>query len=148
MLAVSRLTLRNFRCHRALRLDLAAPAVVLLGANGTGKTSVLEALSLLAPGRGLRRARLADILHSDPAGTAATWSVDARLHGAAGPTDVATTYAGDAAETGERRRLSIDGETVRDRGRLAEAAALIWLTPEMDRLFSESPSARRRFLDR
>ncbi|MFO1156227.1 MAG: DNA replication/repair protein RecF [Rhodospirillales bacterium] len=148
MLAVSRLTLRNFRCHRALRLDLAAPAVVLLGANGTGKTSVLEALSLLAPGRGLRRARLADILHSDPAGTAATWSVDARLHGAAGPTDVATTYAGDAAETGERRRISIDGETVRDRGRLAEAAALIWLTPEMDRLFSESPSARRRFLDR
>lgn len=122
--------------------------MVLLGANGTGKTSVLEALSLLTPGRGLRRARLADILHTGPSGTAAAWSAEARLHNAAGPADVATTFAGDPAQARERRRISIDGEVVRDRGRLAEAAALTWLTPEMDRLFSESPSARRRFLDR
>lgn len=122
--------------------------MVLLGANGTGKTSVLEALSLLTPGPGLRRARLADILRTGPAGTAAAWSVEARLHHAADPTDIAASFAAEAADARERRRISIDGEAVRDRTRLAEAVALIWLTPEMDRLFSESPSARRRFLDR
>lgn len=122
--------------------------MVLLGANGTGKTSVLEALSLLTPGRGLRRARLAEILRTDASGTAASWMVRARIEAAAIPTDITASYAGEAAETRERRRISIDGEPVRDRGRLAETAPAIWLTPEMDRLFGESPSSRRRFLDR
>ena len=122
--------------------------MVLLGANGTGKTSVLEALSLLAPGRGLRRARLADILRTSGPGTADSWLVQARIVVDSTPSDITAAYAGTAAETRERRQISIDGEPVRDRRHLAETVAIIWLTPEMERLFGESPSARRRFLDR
>lgn len=145
-LAVSHLALRNFRCHRALALDLQAAAVVLLGPNGAGKTSLLEALSLLTPGRGLRGARMAEILRTDAAGTAGGWSVRARLHAAAGPSDIHTNFG--AAGGRERRQISIDGQTVRDRGRLADAAAVMWLTPDMDRLFTDAPAARRRFTDR
>jgi DNA replication and repair protein RecF len=147
-LAVSRLTLRNFRCHGGLQLELQATAVVLLGPNGTGKTSVLEALSLLTPGRGLRRARMAEIVRKDACGTAGGWSVEARLHAPAGPSDIQTSFTAGAAGGRERRHISIDGQTVRDRGRLADAAAVMWLTPDMDGLFSDTPAARRRFLDR
>lgn len=145
---MTQLTLRDFRCHSSLRLDLRASSVVVLGANGTGKTSILEALSLLTPGRGLRRARMADILRADAAATAETWSVRALLDTPTGPTEVVTIFAGEAAGGRDRRRIDIDGQTVRDRARLAQTAGVIWLTPEMDRLFADSPSVRRRFLDR
>ena len=155
--AVVRLTMHDFRCHRFLRLDLGvgpttgrgALPVVLTGANGTGKTSVLEALSLLMPGRGLRRARLGDMLRRDAGATAPAWSVAARLATPSGPTDVVTGFA--AAQEGsapvrERRQISLDGQPRRP----SEARAInaVWLTPEMDRLFVEGPSGRRRFLDR
>ncbi|MBK8209028.1 MAG: DNA replication/repair protein RecF [Rhodospirillales bacterium] len=147
-LAVTQLTLRDFRCHRSLRLDLRAASVVVVGANGTGKTSILEALSLLTPGRGLRRARMADILRAEAAATAETWSVRALLDTPTGPTELVTIFAGEAAGGRDRRRIHIDGQMVRDRARLAQTAGVIWLTPEMDGLFGGSPSVRRRFLDR
>jgi DNA replication and repair protein RecF len=147
---VTRLSLIDFRCHRLLRLDLGPEPVVLIGANGTGKTSVLEALSLLGPGRGLRRARLTEMLRSDgKQQLASAWSVSARLSTPSAPTDIVTGFSTESdAPARDRRKVSVDGQAARGGSVLAQTLGLIWLTPEMDRLFTEGPSARRRFLDR
>lgn len=146
--AVRQVALHDFRCHRRLKLALHPGAVVLVGANGSGKTSVLEALSLLTPGRGLLRSRLADMRRRQPPeNVASAWSVSARLEVPGGPMDIVTAFeAGDAGR--DRRHVSIDGQPARGRAALAVAFGALWLTPEMDRLFTEAPSARRRFLDR
>lgn len=146
---VSRLELRDFRCHRRFRLELGPGPVVLIGGNGTGKTSILEALSLLAPGRGLRRARLGEMIRSESGTAADGWSMRVRLGTPGGPTDVDTVYARECVPAArERLRASLDGQPLRSRAALADIAGVIWLTPDMDRLFTEAPSGRRRFLDR
>jgi DNA replication and repair protein RecF len=117
--------------------------VVLTGPNGAGKTNILEALSFLAPGRGLRRARLDEVARRE-AGAGVPWAVAARLEQAVGPLDIGT-----GREAGsERRTVRINGEPVKSQAMLAEVVSLVWLTPSMDRLFSEGASGRRRFLDR
>jgi DNA replication and repair protein RecF len=147
--SVTRLSLTDFRCHRLLRLDVGPEPVVIVGANGTGKTSVLEALSLLGPGRGLRRARLVEMLRTGGASPASAWSVRARLLAGSEPTDIVTAFSNESgAPARDRRQVRIDGQAARGGSVLAQTLGLIWLTPEMDRLFTEGPSARRRFLDR
>jgi DNA replication and repair protein RecF len=147
--SVTRLSLTDFRCHRLLRLDLGPEPVVLVGGNGTGKTSVLEALSLLGPGRGLRRARLIEMLRAGGAPPASAWSVGARLLAASEPTDIVTAFSVESgAPARDRRQVRVEGQATRGSSVLAQTLGLIWLTPEMDRLFTEGPSARRRFLDR
>ena len=144
--APNRLSLTDFRNYRLLRLDVGPEPVVIVGANGTGKTSVLEALSLLGPGRGLRRARLAEMLRTGGASRLPLVG-QARLLAGSGPTDIVTAFA-----AGRQRAIGAkSGSTGRRRAarpRWAQTLGLIWLTPEMDRLFTEGPSARRRFLDR
>jgi DNA replication and repair protein RecF len=141
-LAVLRLRLADFRGYREARLDVDARPVVLTGPNGAGKTNVLEALSLLAPGRGLRRARLADV---DRQG-GGPWSVNARLRrGRDEPVEVGT---GRDPEGGDKRLVRIDGRNARGQAQLAEIGAVQWLTPQMDGLFIEGAGNRRRFLDR
>lgn len=140
--AVTRLSLSDFRCYMRLRLDLAARPVVLTGANGAGKTNILEALSLLAPGRGLRRASLGEI---DRKG-AGRWAVNA--HVATGRHSVAIGTGHERDSGSERRAIRIDGANGRSQKDLAALLSVVWLTPEMDRLFMDGPSARRRFLDR
>jgi DNA replication and repair protein RecF len=138
--------LTDFRNYRELRLSLAAAPVVLTGANGAGKTNLLEALSLLAPGRGLRGARLGDVARRRPdAAEGAAWAVAATVEGRRGSHRLGTGRDG---ATGERRVVHVDGEPVRGHAALAEALGILWLTPAMDRLFLESPGGRRRFLDR
>lgn len=147
-LSVARLTLTQFRCHELLRLELPSLPVVLTGANGAGKTSILEALSLLVPGRGLRRARLSELARHDSTGHAAgAWTVAARLQTAAGPTDVAMRWTSDHGN-GERRQVLLDGQPARSQAALTAIVNVMWLTPDMDRLFTEGAAARRRFLDR
>jgi DNA replication and repair protein RecF len=158
-LAVRRLVLTDFRCYRQVRLMVDARPVVLTGANGAGKTNLLEAISFLAPGRGLRRARLGEIdrrlaVIGDAAAAAddappagAAWAVAAEV---ATPRSVVQIGTGREATAsgGERRIVRIDGAPARSQTALAEHVNLVWLTPQMDRLFVEGASPRRRFLDR
>ena len=152
--AVHRLDLSNFRCHRAARIEGDGRCVVLTGPNGAGKTNILEAVSFLAPGRGLRRARLMEIdfdpaLAGDVDASAADgpWAVAARLETAAGMIAIGTGRDA-AGESGDRRVVRIDGQTIKGQAALGQHLHLVWLTPQMDRLFQEGASPRRRFLDR
>jgi DNA replication and repair protein RecF len=151
--AVRRLVLTDFRGYGAARLQVSAAPVVLFGPNGAGKTNLLEALSFLAPGRGLRRARLGEIDRrlrtpegalGEPAGGA--WAIHASLETPVGALEIGTGR--EASQTSERRVLLIDGESAKSQAALARHLGVVWLTPAMDRLFVEGGSARRRFLDR
>lgn len=154
--AATRLVLTDFRNYREARLTLDSEPVVLTGGNGAGKTNLLEALSFLAPGRGLRGARLGDIdrratgVHAvGPTAAAGGWAVAATVETGRGPLRIGTGRdPGAAGQSGERRVVRLDGEPARSQAALAERLAVLWLTPAMDRLFVEGPSARRRFLDR
>lgn len=141
---LTRLSVHRFRSHARARLEgLGAGAVVLTGPNGAGKTNLLEAVSMLAPGRGLRGARLSDMQAREGPG-AEGWSVAADVSGPFGPVTLATGW--DAAE--DRRLCRINDAAVRSQTRAAEFLSLVWLTPRMDGLFVEGASGRRRFLDR
>jgi DNA replication and repair protein RecF len=148
--AIRRLTLTNFRSYAGLRFDPAPGPVVLTGENGAGKTNLLEALSYLAPGRGLRRARLEDVLaqfpSSAPTPDSAGWAVAADITGPAGGSTVGTQWYGPGAGQG-RRAVKVDGVATNGAS-LARALCLNWLTPQMDRLFIDGSAGRRRFLDR
>lgn len=138
---LDRLLLSDFRNHRATRIDETARFNLLIGENGAGKTNVLEAISLLAPGRGLRRAALADM----PArGGAGGFAISAELVGANGPVRLGTGTAPDRPG----RRVVHANQSEVPAARLAEWLSIGWLTPAMDRLFAESAGGRRRFLDR
>lgn len=145
-LAVLRLSLAEFRCYPGLRLDLARAPVVLTGPNGAGKTNLLEALSFLVPGRGLRRARLGDVRRL---GAKRPWAVAAALAGGYGAVDIGTgEEAGSQPAERERRIVHIDGRPAKGPSVLAAYVNALWLTPDMDRIFTDAPSHRRRFLDR
>jgi DNA replication and repair protein RecF len=149
-LAVRQLRLTGFRSYASLRLDAEAGCVVLCGANGAGKTNLLEALSLLAPGRGLRRARLDEMARRLPdqdAGEAAQagWAIAAKLDTAHGPLAIGTGL--EPAST-SRRAVRIEGLPVTSQLALGQHVAAVWLTPQLDRLFAEGAGGRRRFLDR
>ena len=145
---VTRLDLTNFRSYAALRLDVGPSPVVLTGANGAGKTNLLEALSFLAPGRGLRRASLPDVARVHAGSAALSWAVAARVEGADGAVALGTGMETSASGGPARRAVRIDGEPARGQAAFAERIAMIWLAPDMDRLFMEGGSARRRFVDR
>ncbi len=148
--AVTRLMLTNFRSYGMLDLKIGAQHVVLTGPNGAGKTNLLEALSTLSPGRGLRGARLGDMSRSLPGDeTPRPWAVSATLAQPAGDSQLGVGYlpgGEDASVT--KRAVRIDGVAVSNPAALAERVRLIWLTPQMDRLFIDGVSERRRFLDR
>jgi DNA replication and repair protein RecF len=159
--AVTRLTLTDFRNYREARLVLGPEPVVLTGPNGAGKTNLLEALSFLAPGRGLRRARLAEINRRATVaapGASNGWAVAAVIATRHGSLQIGTGHDASARPVGstdpaqaavaEKRILRIDGIPARSQAVLGERLGVIWLTPAMDRLFLEGPSGRRRFLDR
>lgn len=138
-MSLTRLTLRDFRNHTATRLDGMRAFNVLVGENGAGKTNVLEAISLLAPGRGLRRAQPAEMAGRDGNGG---FAVAADMEDGAVQIGTATD-----PQTPGRRMVRINGAEG-PAARLGEWLSITWLTPAMDRLFAESAGSRRRFLDR
>jgi DNA replication and repair protein RecF len=121
--------------------------VVLVGPNGAGKTNLLESLSFLVPGRGLRRARLSEVARQVAGAASGGWAVAARLARPEGSIDIGTGCE-PADGAAERRQVRIDGGDARSQAALAEVASAVWLTPHMDRLFADGASGRRRFLDR
>lgn len=139
---ITRLTLSHFRCYTQARIDdLPSGLIVLHGANGAGKTNVLEAISLLTPGRGLRNAALEDMQNkSSPQAFAIAAQVDT------GGTDVALGTGLDPAD--KKRSVRINGVAAKSQMALADYLSALWLTPQMDRLFIDGSSGRRRFFDK
>jgi len=140
---LTRLKLGDFRNYAGLSLDLDARHVVLTGENGAGKTNLMEAVSFLSPGRGLRRAAYADVAR---VGAETGFSVFAELDGMDGPVEIGTGTAG--AEEGQTRRLRLNGTTAKTVDELLDHLRVLWLTPAMDGLFTGGSGDRRRFLDR
>lgn len=140
MLRLNRLMLTDFRNYPALTWQPAAKISVLFGPNGSGKTNLLEAISLLVPGRGLRGARPTDLARHGGEGA---WAVAGRFETPEGEVDIGT-----GAQAQERRVFRLDGATPRSQAEIGRLIAAVWLTPQMDRLFQEGLSGRRRFLDR
>ena len=136
---LAELRLNHFRSHRALRLEADARPVAIFGPNGAGKTNILEAVSLLSPGRGLRRAAAEDLARR-PA--APGWKIRATLSGDGDVHEVETF-----AEPGQSRSVTIDGKAA-PQAALARLVRVLWLVPAMDRLWIEAAEGRRRFLDR
>jgi len=175
---LSKVRVTEFRCYQQAEIRPGPWPVVLTGPNGAGKTNILEAISMLNPGRGLRGARLADLARvsadaDDLYGRGGgDWAVAATVQGSAGSADLGTgrsraagivDFGGEAPAsdqttgdssslqspvTRERRVVRIDGQQVGGPAALADWLPLLWLTPQMDRLFTETASSRRRFLDR
>lgn len=141
--SLSRLKLSDFRNYAGLSLDLDTRHVVLTGDNGAGKTNLMEAVSFLSPGRGLRRAAYADVAR---VGADTGFSVFAELEGMDGPVEIGTGTAG--AEEGQTRRLRLNGTPAKTVDELLDHLRVLWLTPSMDGLFTGGSGDRRRFLDR
>jgi DNA replication and repair protein RecF len=142
MLRLTRLRLTRYRSYDAAELRFAAPMVVFTGPNGAGKTNLLEAISLLGPGRGLRGARISEVA----AGGVPPWSVSGHFDDGLGGFEIGTGSLEEGSP--ERRAFRLDGAKLRAQADLAERVAAVWITPQMDRLFQESAGGRRRFLDR
>ena len=144
---IRRLTLTNFRSYHAAQIALAsAGPVVLTGANGAGKTNLIEAISLLAPGRGLRRATMEELAFSEGDGA---WAVSAEIEGMLGLATLGTGIDPPAGEdSAPSRKCRVDRESVSSAAAFADHLRVVWLTPAMDPLFNGPASERRRFLDR
>ncbi|MEZ5797004.1 MAG: DNA replication/repair protein RecF [Paracoccaceae bacterium] len=138
-LAITALTLSHFRSHRATRLQFDGRPVAIVGPNGAGKTNILEAVSLLSPGRGLRRAASEDLARQPER---LGWKIAAQVFGLGGPHEIETW-----AEAAETRQTRIDGKAA-PQAALGRVLRVLWLIPAMDRLWIEAAEGRRRFLDR
>jgi len=152
---IERVALTRFRNYETLRLALDQRHVVLTGNNGAGKTNILEAVSFLSPGRGLRRAPYERVAHvgtkPSPEGTASssgTWAASFDLHGPVGPVTIGTGLRETPSGPETQRRTQINKVATKTSEAVQEHARVVWLTPAMDGLFTGPTADRRRFLDR
>ncbi len=152
---IEQLRLTNFRSYSFMNMNLSSSfePVILTGHNGAGKTNILEAISFLIPGKGLRSARLSDVAKRDPgdffnhlevAQLPNRWSISANIN----MNGLATKIGTGTIDGSERRQVRIDGKNTTKQSDLAKVFKCLWLTPAQDRLFCGDPQARRRFLDR
>ncbi len=162
---VTRLTLTDFRNYQFLRINAELCPIVITGENGTGKTNILEAISFLTPGRGLRGARLADIRRIAPALVSdeyapteisnTSWAISSTVQKGDEEFEIGTAVEKSIRETNEddirsfeRRIVKIDGSKTASQSELGKYISAVWLTPQMDRLFRGGSQPRRSFLDR
>jgi DNA replication and repair protein RecF len=147
-LLLTRLTLTNFRNYSGLRLDVSARLIALSGPNGAGKTNLLEAISLLSPGRGLRGANFDELASLQATNS---WAIAAEVSSPSHDVKLGTGWslaAGEADGSSSGRVVLIDGHLQKSSGALGEYMRMLWLTPAMDRLFAGPAGDRRRFMDR
>lgn len=145
-LLLRKINISQFRCYEAVRLDLTGDSgiIVLTGSNGAGKTNILEAISLLVPGKGLRSADILE-MKNRTAGPEDLWAISAEIETPSG----LTVRIGTGLDREVKRRLiRINGKNAKSQSELSGFISAVWLTPQMDRLFLEGASARRKFLDR
>jgi len=146
-LSVTRLHLTNFRSYASVEIAVSGAPVVLSGPNGAGKTNLLDAISLLSPGRGLRGAKLGEHTRRGPSAMSeALWAVAATVTRAGEAYEIGTGLV--SAQGSERRQVRLNGAAAQSSADLGDVVQMLWLTPAMDRLFIESASGRRKFLDR
>lgn len=138
-LYLSQITLSHFRSHKRAIIEVDGRPVAIHGNNGAGKTNILEAISLLSPGRGLRRASAEDMTRRPEA---LGWKITAILHGPLGVSEIEIQ-----SDKGGARQVRIDGKPAPQTA-LGRIARVLWLIPSMDRLWIEGAEGRRRFLDR
>src|ERR1700728_1555627 len=145
-MAVRRLTLTNFRNYHSASLEAGANTIVLVGPQGAGKTNVIEAISFLAPGRGLRRANLDEAAFSEGDGS---WAGAPEIEGALGLATLGTGFERPLEDgTAQARKFRIDREPAASASAFADHLRVVWLVPAMDSLFVGAPSERRRLVDR
>lgn len=158
---VTRLTLTDFRNYAFLRINPNLRPIIITGENGSGKTNILEAVSFLTPGRGMRAARLADIRRFTPAvvddsymPSNSSWAVSAVVSKNGDEYEIGTAVENVLREEDEensiynKRIVKIEGQKTSSQGELGRYLSAIWLTPQMDRLFRGGSQPRRSFLDR
>ena len=162
---VLRLTLTDFRNYQFLRINAELCPIIITGENGCGKTNILEAISFLTPGRGLRSAKLSDIRRITPALvsdeyspteiSSLNWAVSAQVQNNEDVIEIGTAVEKSARETEddsirsfERRIVKINGVKISSQAELGKYISANWLTPQMDRLFRGGSQPRRSFLDR
>ncbi len=148
--SIGRLMVSEFRSYETGSINLDSRPVVLTGPNGAGKTNLLEALSLLSPGRGLRGAKLSELVRRNPSDVVAPgrkWAISAVLK-AQGDEMTIGTGLEEAPNGNDKRIVRIDGETQSGPTVLSSYLSVVWLTPAVDRIFVEGASQRRKFLDR
>ena len=144
MASIASLRLIDFRSYPALDVEFQSGAIALYGPNGAGKTNLLEAISLLSPGRGLRRAKVDLLARVDKGASCSAWGINACLHAEDDPTQISI---GQVPEHPRRRQLKINGKPATG-PELARRMSMLWLTPAQDRLFTGPASDRRKFIDR
>jgi len=138
---VKKLTISHFRNYESIRLETDARPVVIIGENGAGKTNILEAISLLSAGRGIRRASPSEWLNLHSKNH---WGIAAEVEGIKGYATISTGIVDES----EKRIVKIDGKIAKSQTELGKIVSLLWLTPQMDNLFIEGNTERRKFLDR
>ena len=157
-MSIKRLNLTDFRCYKYLRLELDERPVVITGNNGAGKTNLLEAISYLVPGRGLRSAKLSDVSRNGGRSVKANetkleeggprWAVAAEILNHGKIVEIGTGFGTDyAGSLKERRIVKVNGKAGVRQFELGQYASALWLTPQMDQLFIGGSSLRRRFVD-
>lgn len=139
---LTQINLQHFRCYEHTRLEgLSSGLIVLCGLNGAGKTNILEAVSIITPGRGLRSVKATEMQRYD---SSQPWGISAKVMGSGGDVTLGTGLNPD----NDRRIVKINGVIAKSQTALSDYLSCLWLTPQMDRLFLEGASGRRRFLDR
>ncbi len=145
---LTRLRLTDFRSYPSFEQRFAGRIVAIAGPNGVGKTNLLEAISLLGPGRGLRGAKAGEIGRRAAGAPALPWAAFGAFEGPEGLTEIGTGTSAEPGAEKARRKFLVDGEAAKSQAEIARHAGAVWLTPQMDRLFQDGASGRRRFLDR